>query len=93
MGATLQATVLVSHARGRLLPLRTVACRLLSLRAAAALAGDRLRASNRLLAGSLDRSRLPLQPTWPWPATYTRGLVVAGHPSSLRSQQKCNKNV
>ncbi|RWW33086.1 hypothetical protein GW17_00002223 [Ensete ventricosum] len=54
---------------------------------AAAPMGERFRASNRPLAGSLGHSRLPLQLAWPWPATPARSLVVAGCPSTLRSAQ------
>ncbi|RRT52903.1 hypothetical protein B296_00019282 [Ensete ventricosum] len=60
--------------------LRVPRCKQLCPRAAAALAGGRLWASSRALAGSLGCSRLPLQPAWPWVDAPARGLAMADHP-------------
>ncbi|RWW43195.1 hypothetical protein BHE74_00051165 [Ensete ventricosum] len=60
--------------------LRVPRCKRLCPRVAAALAGGRLWASSRALAGSLGCSRLPLQPAWPWVDAPARGLAMAGHP-------------
>ncbi|RWV78884.1 hypothetical protein GW17_00060068 [Ensete ventricosum] len=46
----------------------------------AALAGSCQWASKCPLTGSLGRSRLPLQPAWPWVVALARGLAIAGHP-------------